>query len=187
MTFRVTLVALALSLCAVGSAWSQEGDGVAALLARVERAAQSGDAGAFFALLTSGANRARAADFAGTELVPGALRAVLKERDREPLRGTRAGDGYTLILDVLVEFGARARASTWRIDVKRVGDVGADLEWAIDDVDRLSSVENLYRLALNATKAFTAQNLKIAAEDLDLTLAEGSVYVADIDLGVTGL
>jgi len=187
MIFRVTLVALALSLCAVGSASPQESDGVAALLARIERTAQAGDAGAFLALLASGANRARAADFAGTELLPGAVRAVLKERDREPLRGTRAGDGYTLIVDVLVEFGARARASTWRIDVKRVGNAGADLEWAIEDVDRLSSVENLYRLALNATKAFTAQNLKIAAEDLDLTLVEGSVYVADVDIGVTGL
>src|SRR5207302_9471228 len=81
----------------------------------------------------------------------------------------------------------RARASTWRLDVKRVGDAGSDDEWAIDDEERLSSVENLYRLALNTTKAFTAHNLKIAAEDLDLTLADGSVYVADIDQGVTGL
>src|SRR6185295_16670623 len=39
----------------------------------------------------------------------------------------------------------------------------------------------------NATKAFAARNLKIAVEDLDLTLPEGSVFVGDIDLGVTAL
>ena len=63
----------------------------------------------------------------------------------------------------------------------------AEREWTIADQERLSSVENLYRLSLNATKAFTARNLKISAEDLDLTLPEGSVFVGDIDHGVTAV
>ena len=60
----------------------------------------------------------------------------------------------------------------------------------MDDRRRRSgcpSVENIYRVTLNGDKAYTARNLKIAAEDLDLTLADGSVFVADIDLGVTAL
>src|SRR5258706_1294384 len=187
MPFRVAIVVLALSLCGPVASRAQDADGVAALLARVENIALSGNSTAFFALLTSGANRGRAVDFASSELIPGGVRAVLKERDRAPLRGTLAGDGSSLIVDVLVEFEPRARASTWRLDVKRVGDAGSDHQWAIDDEERLSSVENLYRLSLNTTKAFTARNLKIAAEDLDLTLADGSVYLADIDQGVTGL
>jgi hypothetical protein len=183
--FRVLLLALAIGVAA--PAHAQEPDGVTALLARVEKAALAGDTSAFLGLLTAGANRGRAFEFASSEFMPGGVRAVIKERDREPLRGTLAGNGYSLMIDLLVEFGPRARAATWRLDVKRVGDAGAGGEWAIDDAERLSSVENLYRLSLNTTKAFTAQNLKIAAEDLDLTLAEGSVYVADVDQGVTGI
>src|SRR5207249_5365846 len=65
--------------------------------------------------------------------------------------------------------------STWRLDIKRAGSPGADDEWVIAEEEKISSVENLYRLALNTTKQFSARGLKISAEDIDLTLAEGSV------------
>jgi hypothetical protein len=185
MSFRPIVALFALVLGAGPSARAQENDGVAALLARLEQVAKSGDGAAYLALLTTGANRERAVDFCGSEIQPGATRAVVKERDRESLRGTLAGNGYRLMVDVLSEFGTRARVATWRLDVKRVGEPGSAREWAIDDEERLSSVENLYRLALNPSKAFTARDLRIAAEDLDLTLAEGSVFIAEIDQGVT--
>jgi hypothetical protein len=54
-------------------------------------------------------------------------------------------------------------------------------------MERLSSVENLYRLAVNPAKAFSARDLKITAEDLDLTLTEGSVFVVDTDQGATAV
>jgi hypothetical protein len=187
MPFRLIVAVLALFAGAAGVARAQENDGVASLLTRVEQIAKSGDATAFLTLLTSGANRERAVDFGGSELIPGATRAVLKERDREPLRGTLAGNGYRVMVDVLTEFGPRARAATWRFDIKRVGAPGSAREWAIDEVERISSVENLYRLAVNPAKAFTARDLRITAEDLDLTLAEGSVFVADTDQGVTAV
>ena len=185
MSFRLTVVVIALLTGAATSARAQENDGVASLLGRIEQAATSGDAAAFLALLTTGANRGRAVEFCGSELMPGATRAVLKERDREALRGTRAGNGYRLMVDVLTEFGSRARAATWRLDIKRVGEPGSAGEWAVDEPERLSAVENLYRLSLNPAKAFTARDLKITAEDLDLTLADGSVFVAETDQGVT--
>src|SRR6185503_21320600 len=90
-------------------------------------------------------------------------------------------------VEAIAEFGSRARISTWRVDVERSGAAGSEREWTIADEERLSSVENIYRLSLNTTKAFTARNLKIAAEDLDLSLPEGSVFVGDIDLGVTAV
>src|SRR4029079_379382 len=92
-------------------------------------------------------NRERAIEFCSSELLPGATRTVLKERDREPLRGTLAGHGYRLMVDVLTEFGPRARAATWRLDVKRVGERGSAQEWAIDDEERLSAGEHLHPLA----------------------------------------
>ena len=42
-------------------------------------------------------------------------------------------------------------------------------------------------MTLNPAKQFDAHNLTITAEDLDLTLAEGSVFVADVDRRRHGL
>jgi len=165
----------------------QEADGVRLLLLRVERIVQEGDAAAYFAALSPTADRNRAREFAGFELIPGATRAVVRERDREPLAGTLPGNGYRLMVDVFAEFGSRARVATWRLDVQRTGQAGADGEWTINDEEKLSSVDNIYRVGLNATKAFAARNLQIATEDLELALPEGSVFVADIDVGVTAV
>ena len=63
----------------------------------------------------------------------------------------------------------------------------ATAEWLIADQGRLSSVEDLYRLSLNPAKQFTAHNLEFRDEDLKLTLADGSVFVADTDQGTTAL
>ena len=185
MSSRPLVVVFALVVAVCPRAYGQEGDAVAPLLARIEQVTKSGDSTAYLALLTAGANRERAVEFCSSELLPGATRTVVKERDREPLRGTLDGNGYRLMVDVLTEFGPRARAATWRLDVKRVGERGSAREWAIDDEERLSAVENLYRLALNPSKVFAARDLRVAAEDLDLTLTEGSVYIADIDQGAT--
>jgi hypothetical protein len=154
---------------------------------QLERTVLAGDAAAYFALLSDSADRTRARDFAATEITPGANRAVLHERDRQTLKGSRPGSGYSLLIEVIAEFGSRARLATWRVDVQRTGAPGSEREWTIADEERLSSVENIYRLSLNATKAYTARNLKIAAEDLDLSLPEGSVFVGEVDSGVTAV
>ena len=131
------------------------------------------------------ADRTRARDFAGSELMPGVSRSVLQERDRLPLTGALPGNGYRLMVDVMAEFGSRARVATWQLDVKRTGAAGTDGEWTIADAERISSVENIYRVSLSAAKQYAARDLKISAEDIDLTLAEGSVFVAEIDGAAT--
>ncbi|MBI3400834.1 MAG: hypothetical protein HY048_05380 [Acidobacteria bacterium] len=162
-------------------------EGMRSLLDVVERVAQSGDAAAYLGLLADGADRGRAGDFAANELIPGATRVVVKERDRLPLAGMPPGDGYRLWVDAFTELGSRSRIATWRVDVRRVREPGGGREWAIADQERVTSVESIYRLALNPLKQFVARNLKLASEDLDVTLADGSVFVSDIDQGVTGL
>jgi len=185
MKVRIAIALLGLALFS-GTSDAQD-NGVRLLLTRVESVVQAGDAGAYFALLTPAASRDRARDFATSELMPDVSRAVLQERDRQPLAGTLPDNGFRLLVDVFADFGSHARIATWRVDVKRTGEPGTDREWSIADQERLSSVENIYRLSLNSTKAFTAHDLKIAAEDLDLTLPDGTVFVADVDLGVTAL
>jgi len=178
---------VALILCGGAVPRAQETDGVRLLLLRVERIVQEGDTAAYFASLSGTADRNRARDFASFELQPGATRAVVRERDRESLSGTLPGNGYRLMVDVLAEFGSRARIATWRLDVRRTGQAGTDGEWTIQDEEKLSSVDNIYRIGLNTTKAYAARNLQITTEDLELALPEGSLFVADIDVGVTAV
>ena len=109
------------------------------------------------------------------------------ERDRIPLPGAPAGTGYRLLVDVMSEFGSRARVATWQLDLKRTGAAATEREWTIADQERISSVENIYRVALSAARQYAAHDLKISAEDLDLTLADGSVFVAEIEGGVTAV
>jgi peptidase M1-like protein len=187
MKGRRAAVLVALLLCGGASARAQDDEPVRQFVGALERVVQTGDAGVYFGLLGPSANRETARDFASTEIVPGASRAAVHERDRKALQGTPAGSGYSLLIEVIAEFGSRARIATWRVDIKRTGQAGAEREWTIADQERLSAVENIYRLSLNAAKAFSARNLKIAAEDLDLTMPEGSVYVGDVDLGVTAV
>jgi hypothetical protein len=189
MRARAAIVFLALTICggAAPRARQQDVDGVRLLLLKIERIVQTADGRAYMAALGATADRERAREFVGAELLPGSNRAVVQERDREPLAGTQTGSGFRLMVDVLAEFGSRARVATWRLDVRRTGAAGAQDEWTIADQERLSTVENIYRVALNTTKAYTARNLQIASEDIELTLPEGTVFVGDIDLGVTAV
>src|SRR4051812_9396679 len=147
MTPRAAIALLALTLCG-GAAprGQQEVDGVRLLLLKIERIVQTADGGAFMATLGAAADRTRARDFVSSELLPGSNRVVVQERDREPLPGTLPGNGFRLMLDVFSEYGSRARAATWRLDVRRTGTAGTDGEWTIADEERLSSVENIYRV-----------------------------------------
>jgi hypothetical protein len=183
---RTAIVLLALTLCAAASARAQDDDGLRLLLNRIEGVVRAGDTAGYFALLSDGADRDRARDFAASELMPGVSRSVLQERDRLPLAGA-PGSGYRLMVDVMAEFGSRGRVATWQLDVKRTGAAGAENEWTIAAQERISSVESIYRVALNGAKQYAAHDLKIGAEDLDLTLTEGSVFVAEIDAGVTAV
>src|SRR3954462_8506115 len=126
---------------------SAEGDGVEPFLVRLERIVQRGDAPAFDALLTDSADRGRAAGFASIEMLPGMTRALIQERDRGPLPGTLPGDGYTVVVDAFEEHGARARVATWALALKRNKDASeAETEWQIKDEERLSSIDDLYRI-----------------------------------------
>ncbi len=158
-------------------------DAIRALLRRVERAVQIGTPEAYVALQMPSANRERTTTFTTLELRPGSTRAVVLERDRQQLPGAATGRGYRLMVDLFVEFGDRARAATWQLDIAMIDDV----EWRIVDQERFSAVDNLYKLSINPEQQFDARDFVVRAEDLELTLIEGSVFRVDTDQGVTGL
>ena len=149
---------------------------------QLEPVVQAGDLLGYLDLVAGTANRARAIDFGHSEILPGATRAVIQERDRIAFGSSIDPGGYRVAVDVFVEFGQRARIATWQLDIQHRGE-----SWQIVDQERLTSVENLYRLTLDSTKQYTATNLTIKAEDLDLTLESGSAFLAPTDAGVSGL
>jgi hypothetical protein len=160
----------------------QDAGSVRAFLLKLEQAVQSGNPDDYLALLTDTADRRRAGEFAETEVRRGATRVVLLERDREPTIST-AGPGLRLFLDAFVDAGARGRVATWQLDLRRT----ATNEWRVADQERLSGVDNLYRLFLNPNRQFAARAFTIHSEDLELTLDDGAVFTVDTDQGITAL
>ena len=159
-----------------------EPDNVQRLLDNIEHVVLAGDVVGYLDLVSGNADRARAADFSRSEIQAGATRAVVKERERVPFGSTIAPTGYRVIVDVFVEYGQRGRVATWQLDLQRRGDA---LE--IFGQTRLSTVERLFRISLDAGRQFAASNLVIRAEDFDVTLDAGNVFLASVDSGVTGL
>ncbi len=156
--------------------------GIRALISRLQQAVETGDPDAFLMLVASSADRERAAQFARDELRPGVTRSVVLEEDRQPLPGSPPADAVRLMVDAFTEYGNRARVTTWQLDIRRSG-----ATWAVENELRLSTIENLYRLSVNSTKQYDARNFTITAEDLELTMAEGSVFTIDTDKGITGV
>src|SRR5438552_18471921 len=101
----LSIVALAATSTS-GSASSQApADGVTALLRRFEQVVQNADAAAHQTLLADSADRPRSADFASIELLPGASRVGVQERDRQQVPGTLPYGGYRVMVDGFAGFG----------------------------------------------------------------------------------
>jgi hypothetical protein len=153
------------------------------LLQQLEQAARQADPQAFVALLTPSASRSNALSFASEQFAGVATRVVIQERARQALAGGPPGSAYGLTVDALLEYGDKARVATWQLEIRR----GDDEAWRIAGQLAVSSVDNLYRLSLTRTKQFAAKNFSLRAEDLELTLINGSVFVIETGQGVTGL
>jgi hypothetical protein len=156
---------------------------IRAFLEKLEPIVRAGDVESFANLEGPLGSRDDAAAFARAEFTRGASRVVIQERDRTELSLSGIpGSVYGLTVDVFLELGSQARVATWQLFLRKSGD-----SWAMIRQQLVSSVDNLFRLTLSATKQFDAHNLTITAEDLQLTLVEGTVFTIDTDQGVTGL
>ena len=160
-------------------------DGIVRLLLKIEQVMQAGRPERYMDLLSAVASREMAREAARSLITPGITRAVVRERDRLPLEGTLPGDGYRLMVEIFTEHGARADIVTWRLDIRRVPtDESAD-EWRIVGQQRLSSIEGLYRLSLNTAKQYHARGLLVRANDLEIRLEDGVVFLAEVPEGPT--
>ncbi|MEQ1728721.1 MAG: M1 family aminopeptidase, partial [Vicinamibacterales bacterium] len=156
---------------------------IRAFLQKLEPIIQAADDDAFAGLEGPLGSREDARAFAHAEFRPGATRVVVQERDRQELSLSGIpGTVYGLTVDAFIEYGNRARIATWQFYMRPSGD-----SWALMRQQVVSSVDNLFRLTMDTAKQYDARNLSITAEDLQLTLAAGTVFRIDTEQGTTGL
>jgi hypothetical protein len=162
-------------------------DGVAALLNRLELLLQQNNRDEFPSLLSTSDITGQEAEQATDDLFSyETTRAAVRERDRTPLEGALSGDGYHVIAEILTETPARARVMTARFDVRRPHGGAVD-SWRVVAITRLTYVQGLYRLRLDASTQFIAREFTIRAQDVEFTLHTGSVFQVNSGDGVTGL
>jgi hypothetical protein len=190
VNFRLALP-LALVLYAMPAFAQTQGaavpDGVAQLLNRLEQLLQENNRDEFPSLLSTPDITGAEAEQATDDLFSyETIRAAVRERDRTPLEGSLPGDGYSVIVEVMTETAARARVLTARFDVRRPRGGAAD-SWRIAAITRLTFVQGLYRLRIDASTQYIAREFTIRAQDAQFTLHTGSVFQVLSGEGVTGL
>ena len=186
---------LLLVVCLVGAAapaTAQErprtaaADPVATLLTRLEQMMVRGEREQFAGMFGQGVAEAGIRRYESDLFLPGAVKAVVRERERAPLEGAPPGDGFRLVVEFFVATNGRARILTTGMDVRRPpnGDLAS---WRIVTLEGISSVDGLYRLRLDTEKPLAAKNFKVTSEDLTISLDEGTVFPVQTDEGVTGM
>jgi Peptidase family M1 domain len=168
------LLALAL-LTPVAARQGAPADATAALVLRLEQAGTAGDAAAILALGVS-------PDVPGLKtfaanITPAPTRFIIKERDRTPLKTP----GERLLLEVFGEFGNEGVITTWRLDVT------PGPSPRISEMEQLTLVSGLFRLALNPRKQFNVRHLSVQGTDITLALPAGQAFVAEIGDGATAV
>jgi hypothetical protein len=175
MVLRALLV---LALVGVAPAAARQGttpDATTALVLRLEQAAAAGNSAAILELgVTPDAPGLRG--FAAI-VSPPPTRFIIKERDRTALPTS----GERLLLEVFGEFGSEAVITTWRVDVTPRPSP------RIVEMEQLTLVSGLYKLALNPKKQFDVKNLTVEGTDITLELPVGQAFIAEIDEGPTAV
>ena len=163
-------------------------EGIALLLRLLERVLESGNPQQYGRLLSPVANRDEALAFAAGWVEAGITRAVVRERDRQPLTGTFVGAGYELNVDIFTELGRRARLGTWRLAVRHTGSgINGEPEWQIGAQAEVSAIDGLYQLQLNTERQFVAKNLIVRSQDFELKVPLATMFVTEIPAGITGI
>jgi hypothetical protein len=176
MVVRALLALALLSAASLDAGQQTSTDLTTALIAQLEQAGAAGDSEAIVAMAVPDAPGVKA--FAsGVRSRP--TRFIIKERDRAAL----PTDGERVMLEVLAEFNSEAIITTWRVDLQPA----AGTERRIAEMEQLTFVSGLYRLALNSAKQFDVRNLTVQGTDLSLELPSGQAFVAEIAEGPTAV
>ena len=154
-----------------GRGRSQQPADTGVLLARIQAALVAGSASDFLALGTLKPDVPEVRAFLDRWFVAGTTAAELRERDRLPLAAAR---------------GSRSSSRlSWRPDPRDASPPGGSTSRRPTAAGRSrarprsSVVEGLFRLSLSQGRQFKAHDLVVRAEDLELRLPDGHVFVAE--------
>jgi hypothetical protein len=153
-------------------------DPITGFLARLERALAGDSQIPLAALVAPDADRQSLDDFASRWVSPATTRATVRERDRSSAEGTTH-----VTAEALLETGNAARLATWQLELSG----GGDTPLALRKVTGLGALEGLFHLVLDTTRQFEAHDLHVKAEDFDLALPRGVVFIAEVPGGTTAL
>lgn len=182
--FAALFATLAPLVAAAGAQDAPRVSPAAGFISVFERIVHTADEAGLDALLDRVLTPERA-DILRVDVASGGPEAVLRDRDVAELPGTGPSPTYRIIVEMFLRSGDVARIVTYRLDVRRVAD--DDDTWRVRDVERLSSVEGLYRLRLDETTQFGVRDLRVRAEDFELALPRGDAFAARTPEGITAL
>jgi hypothetical protein len=157
-------------------------DAIDLLVAALQSAIESGNVSAIHAVAAQDVNAAAFSEFADLMTADRAASAVVKDRDRANISGGRV----RLLVEILVQGAGQGSVSTWRMDVAPPS-ARPTAPWQIRDIEKLTVVNGLYRLALDPKTQYEVRNLVIQEPDLTLTLPSGQAFVARTPGGPTAL
>ncbi|HEX4566688.1 MAG TPA: hypothetical protein VH138_08640, partial [Vicinamibacterales bacterium] len=181
MGVRALLLCLALCVLPADALRPQPEDGITRLVFGVEQAIRDADATAFGSLLHPDATAAstRLDEFFRSLASPRPAVATVKERDR-----AADGPGHArLLLEILTVRDREANVTSWRVDIVPGAREGT---WVLADAERLTTIDGLYRLALDTSVEYAVHDLVINAPDLTITVPSGYAYAAATPDGPTG-
>jgi hypothetical protein len=155
--------------------------GIDRLVNAIERAVEAGDADGLRALARPDVRPAVLSAFVQSMTFPKVTHSAVKERDRTPMTSGRV----RLLLETLTDRNAEGQVATWRLDVEPTGSGAAP--WTIVDVERLSVISGLFRLALDTATEYEVKDLVVSAPDLTLSLPSGHAFLSKTPEGPTAL
>ena len=164
---------------ASAAAQPRNSDAAAAVVEQLEAAAATGKPDAIIALGVS--PDVPGLRFFSSLASPAPTRVIIKERDRAALEPS----GERLLIEVFSEYGRESTITTWQLDLIPGTRSAADRQ--IREVEQLTTVSGLYKLAINPAKEFNVRNLTVTATDMTLEMASGSAFVAETAEGTTAV
>ena len=164
---------------ASAAAQPRSSDAAAAVVEQLEAAAATGKPDAIIALGVS--PDAPGLKFFSSLASPAPTRVIIKERDRAALEPS----GERLLIEVFSEYGRESTITSWQLDL--VPGTRSAAERQIREVEQLTTVSGLYKLAINPAKEFNVRNLAVTATDMTLEMASGSAFVAETAEGTTAV
>ena len=154
-------------------------DGITLLILAIEKATEAGDADGLRALATDSVRPAALSEFVQSLTFPRAARSAVKERDR-----AASETGVRVLIETFTDRTSEGRVASWRLDTQP-GAAGGP--WVIVGIERLTVVNGLFRLSLDAATEYAVHNLVVRAPDLTITLPAGSAFVARTPDGPTAV